>query len=308
MQREVFKPATKDEWLRLRTQDLTSTEVSALFGVNPYLTAFELWHSKKSGLVTSLEENERMFWGNILQDAIADGLAKKRNWQVRKKSEYIRLTDHRLGSSFDFELVNEEGAYALLEVKNVDAIQFKQKWEVDDDKNIEAPMHIEFQAQHQMLVSGIPWVNIGALVGGNDVQVLPREKDADVHAAIIAKGAEFWKSIEENRPPTPDFDKDAAFIQSLYAFAEPDSILDARGNGQIEQLAALYKQYGDAAKEAEEKKQGVKAQMLQLINTAEKVVGDRFTISAGNVASTIVPSFERKGFRNFRINWKKEKA
>ncbi len=68
---EIINPDNEQHWLECRTKDITSTEIAALFGISPYITEFELWHRKKSGVVVKFEENERMEWGTALQDAIA---------------------------------------------------------------------------------------------------------------------------------------------------------------------------------------------------------------------------------------------
>ena len=46
---QTITPSSKQDWLKARTEDITSTEVSALFGISPYTTAFELWHRKHDG-------------------------------------------------------------------------------------------------------------------------------------------------------------------------------------------------------------------------------------------------------------------
>ncbi len=50
----------------MRVQDITSSEISALFGLSPYKTAFELYHEKRAGEVMRIEENTRMKWGKRL--------------------------------------------------------------------------------------------------------------------------------------------------------------------------------------------------------------------------------------------------
>lgn len=72
----------KQEWLKKRLDDITSTEVSALFGLSPYSTEFELWHRKKSREVVELASNERMVWGSRLESAIAGGIASDQGWEV----------------------------------------------------------------------------------------------------------------------------------------------------------------------------------------------------------------------------------
>ena len=99
---EIHRPENKAHWLELRSMDITSTEVSALFGISPYKTHFELWHQHKDGLITEIEENERMRWGSRLQNAIAEGIAEDEGWQIRLMDEYVRDPARRMGSSFDF--------------------------------------------------------------------------------------------------------------------------------------------------------------------------------------------------------------
>ena len=49
MERQIIRPATEEEWLALRDLDVTSTMASALYGLSPYLTEYELYHERKVG-------------------------------------------------------------------------------------------------------------------------------------------------------------------------------------------------------------------------------------------------------------------
>jgi putative phage-type endonuclease len=300
---EVITPKNKAHWLELRSMDLTSTEVSALFGISPYTTLFELWHQKKEKTIIELAGNERMTWGTRLQDAIALGIAEDNGWKVRRMDEYIRNVKRRMGSSFDFEII----ADGLLEIKNVDGLAFRNGWVVED-KEIEAPPHIEIQVQHQLAVSGKSFAYIGALIGGNRVELLKREPDKDIIKKIEDRVDWFWSTIEANTPPPPDFTKDAAFIAKLYNYAEPGKVLDLKGDNEAMELAREYKRLMDIEKAAEAGKKAIKAQFLIKIGDAEKVLGDEFTsISAGIIGPQQIEAHERAGYRNFRINWPRGK-
>ncbi len=309
MNRESITPKDKNDWLALRTLDITSTEIAALFGCNPYMTEFELWHRKKNKEVVKLDTNERMKWGTRLEDSIAAGIAEDNDWMVHNLKEYIRIPDLRVGSSFDFYKEEEPKPYefirtALLEIKNVDSLAFRDGWIVDGNE-VEAPPHIELQVQHQLLVSGLPKAYIGALVGGNRVYLLERDVDPAVAEAIQVHAAKFWKSIDDNTPPDPDFNKDAEFIAKLMGYAKPGSILDAKDNTDIGSLAAEYRELGAKEKDIKATKNAIKAKLLQKIGEAEKVLGEKFTISSGMVGPSHV-EYDREGYRSFRIHWRKD--
>ena len=87
MSREIIPYTDEATWLENRRADLTSTDISALFGVSPYRTAFELYHVKRGNIEASHEENERTRWGKLLQDSIAKGVAEEKALWLRPMPE-----------------------------------------------------------------------------------------------------------------------------------------------------------------------------------------------------------------------------
>ncbi len=310
MNRETIIPKDEQEWLALRTKDITSTDVAALFGISPYLTEFELWHRKKDSTIVEFSPNTRMAWGNRLEEAIAKGIAEDNNFQVAKIPEYIRCPELRIGSSFDYRIVDgnltNKSSDAILEVKNVDGLAYKDGWLINGD-SIESPPHIELQVQHQLLVSGLSAAYIGALIGGNRVTLIKRLPDPQIQEAIKVKVAAFWASIDANEEPTPDFKEDAEFIAKLNGYAEPGKLLNAHGDAKLSGLVRDYKEWGSKADNAKAEKEGIRAQILTIIGDAEKVKGDEFTITAGLIPPTRIEAYERKGWRDFKIFLSKKK-
>lgn len=304
---KIITPENKGHWLRIRCRDVTSTEVSALFNLNPYVSHFELWHNKKDQVITQIDESDRMKWGTRLQDAIASGIAEDNGWIVRPIKYYGRLEAERAGSSFDFEIeilsTNQTG---LLEIKNVDALQFKEKWIIEDGEVVEAPPHIELQVQHQLMVTGYEVAYIGALIGGNKVALLKRTPDKHIIEKIKEKIKKFWESIDNNRPPAPDFIKDAEFISKLYSYASPGSVMNGDDNDRLAVLVNDYKEISEQIKKLEESKGAAKAEMLMLIGDNEKVKADGYSISATVIGPKEI-SYTRSGYRDFRIFKKGEK-
>lgn len=310
---EYHTPADEAAWHALRAQDLTSTDIAALFGLSPYKTHFELWHEKKAGEPVRIQQNERMKWGNRLEASVALGIAEDRGWAVRPFKEYARLPGLRLGASFDFRILTHLPADgeqrrdldtdAILEIKCVDFRAFRDGWTVEDDY-IEAPPHIEIQVQHQMLVSGLRRAYIGVLVGGNDVRILEREADPQVHAGIRAKAAEFWASIANGKAPDPVMPDDAAAVIRMHQYAEPGKLLDAREDAALADQLMRYHQLGSDIKRLQEDRDVLKAELLQRIGDYEKVITAVGNISAGMVGPAEV-SYTREPYRNFRFTLSK---
>lgn len=296
---EIIQPRDKSHWLSLRLQDVTSTEVAALFGVSPYLTKFELWHRKRDQVDVGFVETDRVKWGARLEASIAKGIADDKGWAIRQKTEYIRDASLRAGASFDYEV---EDTKRILEIKNVDYLMFKQGWLVGDDGEVEAAPHIELQLQQQMMLAETDGAYIGVLVGGNDAKVLEREADKEIQGAIKDEIARFWESVQKDVPPAPDFAKDAEFIRRLYQSAEAGKVVSA--NERVTGLALAYRELGERIKEMEAKRSECRAEILTMMGDASKMLGDGYAISAGTIKETEV-CYVRKAYRDFRINFKK---
>jgi putative phage-type endonuclease len=317
MTTEIIVPSNEAHWLAMRKLDVTSTESAALFGMSPYTTHFELWHAKKSGLAREFKTNERMKWGNRLEAAIAHGIAEEQGWEIKPLKEYMRDPEARIGSSFDFVITNLPGGPVHLEIKNVDYLAFRDGWIEHEDGSIEAPEHIEMQVQHQMAVSGFKRSFIGAFIAGNRGVVIERERDEAVIAAIKAKVAEFWRTVDAGEEPDAVMPGDADAVIRLNQYAQPGKLVDASGDVNIAALVLEYKRLSADEAKAKEDKEVVKADLLKAIGDAEKVLLEGWTISAGMQAETpptlitenmVGTSYGgRKGFRNLRINARKPK-
>lgn len=316
MATEVIQITDRERWLAERLKDVTSTEVSALYGLNPYRTEFELFHEKRDGVVVQIQPNERMTWGTRLEAAIAAGAAEDMGWTIEKLNVYMRDLDVRMGSSFDFEIKSSSDGPGLLEVKNVDALQYARNWIDDGNGNIEGPEHIELQIQHQMEVSGYAWCALVALVGGNEKKVVLRNRDRDIGADMRAKVSAFWARVNAGQAPNADYSRDAEFIiKQLRTQADSNEVLTA--DKDLDDMIREYHRISAEAADLEAIKSARRAEILQRIGKASKVVTSFGSLSCGNVngrsgtlitpqmVGTVIGSTE--GYRNFRIYTKKEK-
>lgn len=312
---QVLQPADEAEWLAMRRQDVTSTETAALFGLSPYTTEFEVWHQKKSGEKVAFHETERMTWGKRLEPTIAQGVAEDQGWVVEPFKTYVRDDEARMGSSFDFRIIDAKNGDGILEIKNVDRIAFAKGWIEHESGEIEAPEHIEMQVQHQMEVSGLSWAVIAALVGGNELKLAHRKRDRAVGKAIRQRIAAFWESIDANDPPRPDYERDYDRIVRSGLDEVTGLAVDADEDveSMLRDLVAAQK----ARKEAEAAERAAKAMILERVGSASKVRSSIGTLSCGVSKATqgklITPEMvgtyinARQPFRVFRFTEAKNK-
>lgn len=301
--REVIEYTTEEAWLAQRIRDVTSTEVSALFGASPYETEFSLWHRKRNSEPSPYVENERTQWGKRLQDSIARGIGEDNGWDVSPMTEYIRLPRFRAGASFDWRIADLDGEPALLEIKNVDGIQFSQKWDKNDDEGyIEGPPHIELQVQYQMLIAGVRRAVIGVLVGGNTHYALHREALPDVQTDILAAVAGFWRSIEAGIEPKPDYERDYARIAELHRSVTDSKEIRVRPDDQ-EKFDALCKAYSNAGQEMKAHQlvhDAARAAIMEMIDDAKVAMSPNWRVSSWEIKPSEY-TVQRRAGRGMRI-------
>lgn len=252
--RELIQVENDVQWLAERAKDITSTSVSALFGLSPYCTEFELYHAHRNGVILPFAENDRTAKGRAIEQYAAEVAAEKLGAKhVRRLNVYARIPGERFGSSFDFEIEFEDGLKALLELKAVDYFQHKNKWLQD-----EAPEHIEIQVQHQMeAIDAYDHAFIAAFTNIYDPHIYERQRDREFGAALRERTREFWRNVELGNEPKPDYSRDAEVLDALYRHAGGD-LLDYTADADFNALLAKYRRVKDEAgrfaKEADELK------------------------------------------------------
>jgi putative phage-type endonuclease len=303
------------EWRSIRAGDVTSTEVAALYDASPYLTPFELWHRKSRREAGEFQASTRMKWGTRLEPVIAHAAAEEHGWSdVEPYKNYIRLPVHRAGSSFDF-VARVDGHDSLIECKNVGLDRVRHGWVFDGDELREAPLHIELQVQHQLVVSGIQTAHIAVLVGGNSLHVLRRERDAGIAADILRRVDEFWVSVDAGKSPAATTEDADFVIRSLRAQAGDHSVTcDAL---EVVEDLREYSVLGEQLKTLEAQRDAAKARVLLAVGDAGSVVTPIGKVSCGMtkdnpgklVTADMVGTYvgARAGFRQFRFTPNKAK-
>ncbi|MDQ1077969.1 YqaJ viral recombinase family protein [Pseudoroseomonas cervicalis] len=270
-------PTDRGEWLALRNRFVGASEVAALFGLQadyqPGL--FALWQVKAGRLPAEDMDGERLRWGLLLEEAIAQGCRDLRGWDVQPG--VYATHDCGLGATLDRIIMSAEGLEGAgpLEMKNVDGAVFMRSWKEAG----EPPMHIQLQLQAQLLATGAQWGAVAALIGGNKLETYIERPRPAIQAEIIKRVTEFWRRVKENVPPAPD-GSDSAF-RALVALT-PDlgsDPADLRGDHEAEMLAEQVVKAAEAKRQAEKQEQAAKNLLLAKIGAHRWAMIDGFRSS-----------------------------
>lgn len=296
-----------DHWHSLRREHCGGSEIAALFGEHKQLTRYELWH-QKAGLLPApdLSSNDRVFWGTVLEPAIAAGVASKTGWTVRKvRSYYSCRPDLRLGCSLDYEIVAHDRGPGVLEIKTAD-------WLVAKEWGDEPPLSYELQLQSYLRGTGRNWGVMAVLVGGNDLRLFEYERRPKTIAVIEREVAAFWRSIEEKLAPKPDFERDAESIGRLYGGAAAGKTVDMTGHNRLPELIEEYQRAAGEESANKRARDRTKAEILTIVGDAETVICGAYRLALGAVSGVpdriVSPEMVgttirgRAGYRALRIN------
>jgi predicted phage-related endonuclease len=257
--------ASRAEWLEWRTQDVTASDIAALFGVHPYgKTRLSLW-ADKSGLTEGLADSGVLTRGRWGEAAVIEMLRDEHpTWEIARAKVYLRDRTIRLGGTPDAEAIDpEREGVGVIQCKIVADSVFEREW-ADGP-----PLGHQLQTLTEMMLDHAAWGVIAALVMERYAWtpvIFPVERHEAAEARIRAAVATFWANFDAGLMPVLDPVHDAETIATIYPKAEiKEPALDLSGDNELGGMLATRETLGrlakDAKKQIETIETGVKAKL-----------------------------------------------
>ena len=203
----------RDKWLELRRQGIGGSDAAAIMGLNPWKTPMDIWLEKTGEFLDDEEpENEKMYWGNMLEDIVAREFMTRTGLKVRRRNAVLA---HK---QYPFMIANVDrlvvGKNAGLECKTAGYYS-------TDDWAMGVPEYYIPQVQHYMAVTGyIAWY-VAVLIGGQQFKYYKIARDDSFIRELIQVETAFWKLVEERTPPPIDGTRASTeLIKKLYPEAQ----------------------------------------------------------------------------------------
>ena len=255
---ERFAITDHDQWMALRSKDITASVAGALLGVHPYITARELYEVKSGNYASDPEETPALRRGRLLEDDAVQIIREDHpEWVIdtHPVGWYYRDPDARVGATPDLFVNDQDGRFGIIQIKTVDPFAFRNGWR-SDDGTIEPPIWIVAQAVIEAMLTGAEWAAVAAVVvnSGLELHTVEVPIHAGLYNRIKQEVAEFWRRVEQKDPYDFEYARDGALIAKLYPQDNGDEIDLSADNllpGVVDQLEAA--RAAKKAADAEEK-------------------------------------------------------
>lgn len=183
--------APQEAWLTARKEGIGGSDVSAILGLNPYSSAYEVWLDK-IGEREAIKQNNAMRWGHLHEPAMRQAFVEDTGLKVRSVG-LLRSKEH------PFMQITPDG---LVEDGGVFESKTTIGWLSSEWENDQIPDHAELQVQHAMAVTGRSHAWVVGLIDGRDWNVRRVERDEKMIADLIEIERTFWmENVLQRKEP-----------------------------------------------------------------------------------------------------------
>lgn len=254
--------ADEEAWLAARRTGIGSSDAPVLVLGRAYgRTPLDLFMEKVGTIPPVRPESEGMKWGRTLQQGAIDQLCDEANlvhfltpealYRNRERPWLLSTPDCWLASALEVE-----GPQTCGEVK--------LRGVLDWDEGL--PEFERIQAQHQMMVLGLPFCYVAALGGGYGgmrfLWARVERDEAFINGCLIPLCESFWMCVQAKEPPPvgPDDSKAVAALAGTPIEGKVIQ-LDASWIEHADELAEAEVEAAEACKVVETLKNGIKLAM-----------------------------------------------
>ncbi|RQP34192.1 YqaJ viral recombinase family nuclease [Burkholderia ubonensis] len=192
----------RDDWLAVRRTGIGGSDAAAAVGLNPYISALELWLDK-TGRADGLprpdpaDTTSPTYWGTLLEPIVAAVYTQQTGNKVRKVNAVLRHpTIPWMLANIDREIVG---------VPDVQILECKTAGEFGARLWREGvPEYVQIQVQHQLAVTGKVSAHVAVLLCGQALEVHRIDRDDALIGRLIELEARFWQFVQTDTPPPAD--------------------------------------------------------------------------------------------------------
>lgn len=223
---------TRPDWLDARRNGIGGSDAAAVCGLDPYRSAFELFLDKTRILPDDDRAGEAADWGRLLEPVIADEVARRHSLDVQPVGWMLAHPDHDWMLADLDRAIIDHGEPGILEIKSTSPFR-------SDAWRDGPPIAVMCQVQHYLAVTGLRWVLVAVLIGGQRLVIHRVERDDALIGSLIDIETRFWKAVQDRQPPAPDGSQATTDLLAHLYDVNPDSVAVVEVAEVEQHLAAL---------------------------------------------------------------------
>jgi hypothetical protein len=208
------------QWLAARRDYCGASEIAALIGLHPWLSPFELW-ARKTGRLPEAEETPAMRRGRLLEPVAIDIVAEDHpSWTVARNpvpgGKMFIDRRARIACTPDAIAIDPLRGRGVVQVKSVSPRVYRREWR-NAEGEIELPLWVAVQASVEAALTESRWAAVAALVVEDVIacHVIDVPLLKGIVERVKAEVRTFWKHVERETQPAPDYGRDLNAIKLL---------------------------------------------------------------------------------------------
>jgi len=201
---------SREKWLKARMHGpkgdieytIGGSDVSVIFGINPWTTPLELWRIKKGLMEPPASDNEdALDMGHLMEPIVAHWYEKKEGHAVIADTGLYQHADYPYAlANLDYRMKDKDtGEPGVFECKST-GWRNAEHWE-----DGAVPPYYELQVRFYLAVMDLNLGDISCMWGlnpNNERATQRIHRDKAVEALIFERCDEFIQSLRSNTPPT----------------------------------------------------------------------------------------------------------
>jgi len=269
MQLTIKKKPYDGDPAKDRDKFIGGSDAGAIFGLNPYKSAYRLWAEKTGKVSSEIPDNDALRTGRDLEQYVAERFSEKTGKKVRRDNTTYYVDEYPfIAGHVDRRVVGEN---AILECKTASSYQ-NPEYAAGN-----FPPHYYAQCQHYMAVTGAEKVYLAVLCFPH-LYYTEYSRDEREIEALISGEVNFWNMVKDNTPPAPDgSDSSRNTLDELYPSSNPERSLTMPKNivTAVETLESMK----DTAKKLDAEIKSQENIIKAFLGDAETAVGTDWAVT-----------------------------
>lgn len=262
----------KAAWLEERRTGITGTDIAAICGLNKYRNAFNVWKDKL-GQEPPIPENDKMLWGRLQEDLIAQFYSTKHGVALIDPGRYTLMRHPEIPYVVGTPDRLFHDDKQLLEIKTGSARTSKEWGEQGTDS---IPESYLIQVQWYLLLTGRTVGHVAVKLDSYDYREYKVDRNDKLISKLKSIAAEFWERCILNKE-SPKLSP--AQQREVYSIIKDSGEIKQLTEPRDIQALREYAEYDRLEKEYEAKKIIARTAIENMIGEAAGVEGGGYKVS-----------------------------